>query len=124
MAAPHCLSLLTHVGRLPWADSYLTATSLALDAFHLANQGQVEACAKAVLEEQWCSRAVEPSLGNDGDSIAKEISLIHVVSGHDDGSACEGEVRDVPRQALERLHSNLWVMWLPELGVNEHKPKR
>lgn len=89
---------------------------MALDAFHLANQGQVKACAEAVLEEEWRSRAVEPSLGNDGDAITKEISLIHVVSGHDDGSACEEEVGVVPRQAL--------VMWSPELGVNEQKQKK
>lgn len=99
MAVPSCLPLLTQVGLLPWADAYLTATALALDVFHLSNQGQVEACAKAVLEEEWSPRAVEPSLGDNGDAVSKEVCLVHVVCGHDDGSAYEGEVRLVTRQA-------------------------
>lgn len=95
---------------------------MALDVFHLANQGQVEACAKAVLEEEWGSGAVEPSLGNDGNAIAEEVSLIHVVSGHDDGSACEEEVGVVTRQALERMYSNLQVMWSQNLELmNKNK---
>lgn len=72
------------------AGAYLTARPPALDAFHLAHQGQVEARAKAVLQEERGARAAEPPLGNDGDAVPKEVGLVHVVSGHDDGSACKG----------------------------------
>lgn len=92
-------------GRLmPWADTHLTACSLALDAFHLAHQGQVEARAKAALQEERGAHAVEPPLGNDGDAVPQEVGLIHVVSGHDDGSACKGRVRGITRQATAGLH--------------------
>ena len=92
---------------------------MVLDVFHLANQGQVEACAKAVLEEERRSTAVEPSLGKDGDTVAEEVSLIHVVGRHDDCSACEKVIGVVTRQALGRTHSNLQVTWSPELEVNK-----
>lgn len=76
-------------GRAPsWAHTYLTAASVALNIFHFSNQGQVEAGAKAVLQEERGARAVEPSLGDDGNAVPEQVSLIHVVSGHDDGSAC------------------------------------
>lgn len=91
-------------GRLtPWADTHLTACSPALDAFHLAHQRQVEAFAKAVLQEERGARAVEPPLGNDGDAVPQEVGLVHVVSGHDDGSACKGRGRGLTRQLGARL---------------------
>lgn len=88
---------------MAWADTHLTACSLALDAFHLAHQGQVEAGAEAVLQEERGARAVEPPPGNDGDAVPQEVGLVHVVSGHDDGSACKGRGRGITRQAGARL---------------------
>lgn len=88
---------------MPWADTHLAACSLALDAFHLAHQGQVEARSKAALQEERGAHAVEPPLGNDGDAVPQEVGLVHVVSGHDDGSACKGRGRGLTRQAGARL---------------------
>ena len=48
---------------------------------HAAHESEVEAQAKAVLEEERGAAAVELSFGNDGDSVTEQISLVHVVSG-------------------------------------------
>lgn len=90
-------------GLPPWTDTHRAASAVALDGLRLAHQGQVEAGAKAALEEERGAGAVEPPLGKDGDSIPEEVGLVHVVSGHDDGSACRGSGQGVTRQD--------WAMW-------------
>lgn len=99
------------------ADTYLTATSLALDVLHLANQGQVEACAEAVLQEERGAWAVKPSLGDDGDAVPQEVCLVHVVGRHDDGSACgvekSGESQVV--RIWQRMRATSWI-YGPQTG--------
>lgn len=84
-------------------QTHLAACRLALDASHLAHQGQVEARAEAALQEERGACAVEPPLREDGDAVPQQVGLVHVVSGHDDGSACEGRGRGITGQARARL---------------------
>lgn len=61
---------------------------LLLDVLHPTHQRQIEANAKAVLEEERGSAAVQLALGDDGDAVAQQVSLVHVVSGQDHSPSC------------------------------------
>ena len=54
-----------------------------LQVLHASDQCEVEAHAKAVLEEEGGATAVELALGDDGDPVAQQVSLVHVVGGQD-----------------------------------------
>lgn len=60
---------------------------------YAAHQRQIEAHPEAVLEEQGGSTAVELSFRDDGDAIAEQVRLVHVMGGQDDCPACAGGKR-------------------------------
>lgn len=51
------------------------------------DQCQVVARAQLGLQEERGADAAQLAVGDDGDAIAQDVSLIHVVSGQDDGAA-------------------------------------
>lgn len=55
--------------------------------FHLANKSEIEARSKAVLKEYRGAWAEEFSLRYDSYPVSKNVCLIHVMGGEDDGSA-------------------------------------
>lgn len=55
---------------------------------HPADKCQVEADPEAVLEEERRSAAVQLPFGDDGDAVAQEVGLIHVMSGENHCPAC------------------------------------
>lgn len=59
-----------------------------LEVFHAADQREVEADSEAVLEEERGAAAVQLTLGDDGDAVAQQVSLVHVVGGEDHRPAC------------------------------------
>lgn len=68
-----------------------THTHLLLpEVLHPADERQVEAHPEAVLEEKRRPAAVQPPFGDDGDAVAQEVSLVHVMGGEDDGPTCTG----------------------------------
>lgn len=56
--------------------------------FHLSYKGKIEASTKTVLEEDWGPAAVKASLRDDSHPVTQQVSLIHVVGGHDDCAPC------------------------------------
>lgn len=59
-----------------------------LDVLHSTHQRQIEADAEAALEEERGTAAVQLTLGDDGDAVAQQVSLVHVVSGQDHSAPC------------------------------------
>lgn len=53
-----------------------------------ANKCQIETHTEAVLEEERGSATVELSFGDDGDAVAQQIRLVHVVSGQNHCTTC------------------------------------
>lgn len=54
---------------------------------HAPHQSQIETHAKAVLEEERGAAAVQLPFGDDGDAVAQQVGLIHVVGGQDHRAA-------------------------------------
>ncbi|TNN64375.1 hypothetical protein EYF80_025416 [Liparis tanakae] len=54
------------------------------------DEGQVVARAQLGLEEQRGAHAAQLAVGDDGDAVAQDVGLVHVVSGQDDGAAWRG----------------------------------
>lgn len=52
------------------------------------DQGEVVALAKILFEEERGAAAAQLAVGDDGDAVAQDVRLIHVVRGQDDGAAC------------------------------------
>lgn len=61
---------------------------LLLEIFHAAYECQIETSSKAVLEEEGGSAAVQLSFGDDGDAVAQQVGLVHVMRGQDHRPAC------------------------------------
>lgn len=80
--------------------SVLTGSHLDHVVFHTPHNGEVEAGAKAVLEEDGGTAAVEAALRDDGHPVAQQVSLVHVVGGHDHRSPCkrDGRFSDAERR--------------------------
>lgn len=57
---------------------------------HAAYQCQIETHSETVLEEQGGSATVELSFGDDGDAVAEQVSLVHVMGGQNHCTACTG----------------------------------
>lgn len=55
--------------------------------FYAANQSEIETHAKAVFEEKRGAAAVQLPLGDDGDAVAQQVGLVHVMGGQKDGAA-------------------------------------
>lgn len=51
------------------------------------DQGQVVACTQMRLQEERGAYAAQLAMGNDGDAVTQDVSLIHVMRGQDDGAA-------------------------------------
>lgn len=51
----------------------------------VSEQSQVVAAAERLLQEERGAAAAQFSLGNDGDAVAQDVGLVHVVCGQDDG---------------------------------------
>lgn len=66
----------------------LRAHLLLPQILHPAHERQVEADPEAVLEEERRSAAVQLPFGDDGDAVAEEVSLIHVMGGENHRPAC------------------------------------
>lgn len=76
----------SHLAGCSWrefasADAAWCPNHLSLD------QRKVVSCTKTCLEEEWRSTAAQLSLGNDCNAVTKEISLVHVMCGQNDGAA-------------------------------------
>ncbi|KAG9350750.1 hypothetical protein JZ751_024639 [Albula glossodonta] len=48
--------------------------------------GQIVPCAQTGLQEQRRATAAQLALGDDGDPVTKEICLVHIMGGQDDGA--------------------------------------
>lgn len=59
-----------------------------LEILHPAYKCQIEADSETVLEEEGGSAAVELSFGDDGDAVAQQVGLVHVMSGQNHCPAC------------------------------------
>lgn len=59
-----------------------------LQILHPAHKRQIEADSEAVLEEEGGPAAVQLSFGDDGDAVAQQVGLVHVMSGQNHGPAC------------------------------------
>lgn len=78
----HLLSLLAvgdGTGRIPAGLKCQVIVSL--------DQGQVVARPQMGLQEERGAYAAQLAVGNDGNAVTQDVSLIHVVSGQDDGAA-------------------------------------
>lgn len=63
------------------------------------DQGEVVARAKALFEEERGAAAAQLAVGDDGDTVAQDVRLIHVVRGQNDGAACrEAEIEPSSRK--------------------------
>lgn len=65
------------------------------------DQGEVVALAKRLFEEERGAAAAQLAVGDDGDAVAQDVRLIHVVRGQDDGAACREAKIEAP-SASER----------------------
>lgn len=74
---------------LTWAVVRGLPHLLLLEILHAAHQRQVEPNPKAVLEEKRRTAAVQLTLGDDGDAVAQQVSLVHVVSAQDHSPSCD-----------------------------------
>lgn len=54
---------------------------------HAPHQSQIETHAETVLEEERGPAAVQLSFGDDGDAVAQQVGLVHVVGGQDHRAA-------------------------------------
>lgn len=52
------------------------------------DQGEVVAPAKVLFEEERGAAAAQLAVGDDGNAVAQDVRLIHVVRGQNDGAAC------------------------------------
>lgn len=52
------------------------------------HQSQVVARSQVGLQEEGGADAAQLAVGDDGDAIAQDVGLVHVVSGQEDGAAC------------------------------------
>lgn len=89
---------LTVKGRLPHL--------LLLDVLHPTHQRQIEADPKAVLEEERRSAAVQLTLGDDGDAVAQQVGLVHVVRGQDHSPSCNA-IKFTFKNTILRKNNNL-----------------
>lgn len=60
---------------------------------HPANQSEVKACPKAVLKEDGWAAAVKATLRDDGHSVTQQVSLVHVVGGHDNCASWKPQIK-------------------------------
>lgn len=63
----------------------------------LPDQGEVVAPAKALLQEERGAAAAQLAVGDDGDAVAQDVRLIHVVRGQNDGAACREAETELSR---------------------------
>lgn len=68
------------------------------------HQRQVVATAKGLLQEEGGATAAQLTMRDNGDAIAQDVRLVHVVRGQDDGVICWGNRRwiSVTRRRKER----------------------
>lgn len=57
------------------------------------DQGQVVARSQLGLQEERGSNAAQLAVGNDGDAVAEDVGLVHVVRRQQDGAAWQGVKR-------------------------------
>lgn len=60
----------------------------------LLDQGQVIACSQLVLQEERRANAAELAMRNDGNPVAQNVCLIHVVCRENDSAACKKAKED------------------------------
>lgn len=65
-------------------------------AFHSSYKGEVEASTKTVLQKDGRTAAVKAALRDDGHPVTKQVSLIHVVGGHDHCASCNKGYSGMP----------------------------
>lgn len=56
--------------------------------FHSSHKSEVEASTETVLEEDGGPAAVEAALRDDSHPVTQQVSLVHVVGGHDHCAPC------------------------------------
>lgn len=66
------------------------------------DQGEVVAPAKTLLEEERGAAAAQLPVGDDGDAVAQDVRLVHVVRGQDDGAACREAEREAGSAPAKR----------------------
>ena len=59
------------------------------DIPHPAHKRQIETDPETVLEEEGGSAAVQLPFGDDGDAVAQQVGLVHVMSGQNHRPACK-----------------------------------
>ena len=65
----------------------------------LLHEGQLVACAKAILQEERAAKALECTLAHDADTVTEHVSLVHVMSGQDDDPVLLIALEHVPQVA-------------------------
>ncbi len=80
---------------------------LLLEILDATHECQIETDAKAVLEEEGGSAAVQLSFGDDGDAVAQQVGLVHVMSGQNHSPAWE-RVQPLMKCFLVTFYLNHW----------------
>ena len=72
----------------------------------LLNERDLVAKAEAILQEEGAANALESTLAHDTDSVAEDISLVHVMCGEDDDSIFFVALKHVPEVASStKIHT-------------------
>lgn len=86
--AVYCSGTLMHLSYL-YSLSVDDSSSLGCHLLHgVPHQRQVVATTKGLLQEEGRATAAQLAMRDDGNAVAQDVRLIHVVRGQDDGVVC------------------------------------
>lgn len=106
----------------PFGPALYDATALVRRRLSpLSDQGEVVAAAVTFLQEERRATAANLALGDDGNAVAQDVRLVHVVRGQDDGATWRETQRRVrsmsPKDGFNNAGVCPWTLVCSRLSV-------